>query len=557
MRVASFTTVLALCCSMVFQEVSGQSPWIKNEQAGSHPSRFCRDCGAPQEYVDSLTFGYFLDSLAQDRAFRHLSGSYFFHIVVGKSGRAAVLAYKGSHSGSKFLTALKENASAYQGWYPTYVGGVATTIFFNGTMFALGTLAHAASLSYQEGQAHSELEELARRISAYNGWQPAYVNGEAKAVFFTAEFQWGDRGVNFSIVRPNWDKVRDNFNHPGLIEITNTKYKYHNKPSKQYTFQVWVKANSAIPYDLGASIAIDKSGVVWEGTFNGIAEYSNGNIQVYNRGDSIFDASDTQLLFIKAAAADSANNKWFSADKKVYEYDNTKWSVFDSSQTGLERVLSILVAANGNVICSGFNGISIYDGQRWRFMGKADLHLPSAKVYFANFDSKGRLWIGSFKGLVMMEGDKTVDYSADTSSLLTGLTAYGMAEDEAGNLWFAAHAYKKGHQSGLAELDASGQWRVYNTDNSGLPADHIIALLYHRNDHALWLSVENVGLVRYNLDNDWSLFTRDNSGVPSSVIFGISEDRDGNIWCATSAGLLEISRKETGGNKVALRDRKP
>jgi ligand-binding sensor domain-containing protein len=82
-------------------------------------------------------------------------------------------------------------------------------------------------------------------------------------------------------------------------------------------------------------------------------------------------------------------------------------------------------------------------------------------------------------------------------------------------------------------------------------------LLYDRNDHALWLSVENVGMVRYNLDNDWSLFSRDNSGVPSSVIFGISEDRDGNIWCATSAGLLEISRKETGGNKVALRDRKP
>ena len=466
--------------------------WTRLPSNGeAHPSHVCLDCGAPDTYMDSVAFNYWLDSLSREKPFRDFSGRCFLQIVVDTLGRAFVVRYEGD------LSASKVNA-------------------------------------------------LVKQVTAYNGWRPAYVEGRAAAVSFVGGFTWGGGRASFSISRVDWAAARENFNNPGQVDITNTRYKYRNNASKQYDFQIWVKANSAIPYDLGASITVDKSGVVWEGTFNGIARYYDDNIQVYNRDNAPFDAQSDRRLLVRAAATDSADNKWFSADYKIYEFDSQgKWRVFDSAQTGLARPLGILVSGDGQVICSGWKGFSIFDGVHWHFYKPADFPLPSAKVYFAQFDSKRRLWIGSFKGLVMTEGDKTVSCS-DAASVLEGLTATAMTEDEQGNLWFAVRAYKNGYEGGLAELDASGKWTIYNTTNSGLPASHINALLFDRHDNALWLSVDNVGLVRYDRDKDWSLFTRENSGVPSSVIFAISEDRNGNIWGATGAGLLEVTKKQKG-----------
>lgn len=532
MRHAIITTAFSLACGLLLAATSGQAQqvqliaklaqggddlfsalnWIPRPAANTgapsystykwtrlpsngeaHPSHVCLDCGAPDTYMDPVAFNSWLDSLSGEKPFRGFSGRCFLQIVVNTLGMASVLRYEGDLSASKVNALVKE-------------------------------------------------------VSVYNGWRPAYVDGKATAVAFVGEFAWAGsawtgRRASFSISRVDWVAARENFNIPGEIKITNTKYKYRNKPSKQYAFQVWVKANSNIPYDLGASITVDKSGVVWEGTFNGIAKYYHDNIQVYNRDNAPFDAQSDQLLLVRAATTDSANNKWFSANDKIYELDNQgKWQVFDSTQTGLSRPLGILVSGDGQVICSGWRGFSIFDGVHWHFNAPSDFGLPSTKVHFAQFDSKGRLWIGSFKGLVMAEGDKKGDKTVSYASALEGLTATAMTEDGQGNLWFALHAYKNGYEGGLAELDTSGKWKIYNIDNSGLPASHINVLLFDKHDDALWLSVNNVGLVRFDREQDWSLFTRKNSGVPSSIIFGISEDRDGNIWCATNAGLLEVSR---------------
>jgi ligand-binding sensor domain-containing protein len=211
----------------------------------------------------------------------------------------------------------------------------------------------------------------------------------------------------------------------------------------------------------------------------------------------------------------------------------------------VKDVIGIEAAKNGKVLFSSFKGLLILENDKWNLMTPQNSKLPSEHVSYANYDSKDRLWIGTYAGTVMMGKDGTTTEFNTKPSPLMNLCITDMTEDKDGTLWFATYDYSKKVGEKLVKLDPNGNWSYFDISDSGLPYNHINKVLIDRYEDVLWLSVHNVGLVRFDKKDGWEVYNHQNSGVPSVYIFDMKQDSKGNIWGATFSGLLRVSKKNT------------
>lgn len=81
------------------------------------------------------------------------------------------------------------------------------------------------------------------------------------------------------------------------------------------------------------------------------------------------------------------------------------------------------------------------------------------------------------------------------------------------------------------------EWRTYNTENSGLPSNHINTVAVDaRGD--IWVGTDN-GLERFNRWK-WVDYNSANSGLPSNDILSIAIDAAQNVWVGTDGGLARF-----------------
>jgi ligand-binding sensor domain-containing protein len=152
-------------------------------------------------------------------------------------------------------------------------------------------------------------------------------------------------------------------------------------------------------------------------------------------------------------------------------------------------------------------------------------------------DSKNRLWIGTNKGNIRIDGQSVKEFNDSDTPLATSTLTKGF-EDSNGNIWFSL--YEKFPQTkGFAKLKIDGTWEIISTDNSEIPRNDVLDFAIDEKNNRIWLSLNRVGLSMFNGEN-WQTFTPENSNVPSTYIQSISIDERGNLWCATFAGLLKI-----------------
>lgn len=75
-------------------------------------------------------------------------------------------------------------------------------------------------------------------------------------------------------------------------------------------------------------------------------------------------------------------------------------------------------------------------------------------------------------------------------------------------------------------LHAQGpQWIVYNTGNSGLPADYVRVIAVDTNN-VKWIGSD--GLVQFY--NNWVIYDTNNSGIHSNIVFTVECDKNNNVW---------------------------
>lgn len=390
----------------------------------------------------------------------------------------------------------------------------------------------AQAVGFDGTASPKQVAAVADHLVRYHDWGTAFQDNRPIGFSLIVVVEWNDGELRWHFHPLDLPKLIASISDKGKLDIQNTRYHYRNDFHEHYRVAAWTRKSDSIAHDIGSAIAVDRFNAVWEGTMGGVTWMYGDRIRAYNRLNSLFPTDS-----VTSVVADHDDNKWFADFTTVARFDGRRWTFYDSTMTALSIPLSLSVSPDGRIYCAGFGGLSIYGRGGWTHQDSASLHLPDHRLLYAGADHKGRTWIGSFGGAVMIRDGQTTP-----CAFLGNLTITGMAEDTAGNCWFSTPAYATPHNvmAGLAEYDAAGQWHLFTIANSGLPAEHIESLTYNPIDHALWLCVSGVGVCRFDGNSDWQIITPANSFLPSTEAGGIAVDRDGNIWCATHAGLAEL-----------------
>lgn len=266
---------------------------------------------------------------------------------------------------------------------------------------------------------------------------------------------------------------------------------------------------------------------------------------------------------------DSKNRLWLGTSTGVALMENGKFTTFPS-YNGLDddKIFHITEDVKGNIwVATANNGISIYDGKKFRSYGINDgLSISECNRILCLRD--GTSWVGSFGyGLVSykngrfsraglrenFEADYVFDMEARNDGSFLVLTERGLYEyrngsfalinpveidysrasdlliDNKNQLWISTY--------GLGVYAISENKTVLYNQQNGLKVDDIICL-YQDNAGNTWMGTNGSGLYQYN-GNAFITYNQ-SCGLSANIVRGLCFDQENNLLVGTSVGIDKI-----------------
>lgn len=449
-------------------------------------SRFCLDCGDTKAEPPKDFVAEFLSNL-NEKSLKKIKGSIEVQILVDSNGKPCLLSAKNE-------TNIKSK-----------------------------------KLRLQDG------------INNTEKWSPAINKSEAESASVSLLFIF-DNGLK-SIQRREFNtKNRSNMKSVGTPDVKGSR---ESKLSESWT--VFNQRNSKLPWDMSRAVFTDKEGIVWVGTDNGLVKMNGEEMEIFNTQNSGLKPvkyNKNKTASIRDATVDKMNNKWLIAGWDAYKYDGKNWTVFDSINSPINWARKLFVDNSNNVYFTSWRGVSKYDGEKWTTIDTSNSKLPSNKTLGVFVDSKERVWIGTFSGNIRIDVDKTVEFNNSNTPLKEGSISK-MYEDKNGNLWFDLYNDDDKSKAGMFVLRTNGEWESLKPKNSELfTKNSINDFLLDEDKNVLWITLNSVGLIKYDIKNDkWETYTNENSNIPSIHVMQLTKDKNGTIWGATFAGLIKLNEK--------------
>ena len=115
-------------------------------------------------------------------------------------------------------------------------------------------------------------------------------------------------------------------------------------------------------------------------------------------------------------------------------------------------------------------GLSVYDGVAFSHVMDVETNLEDTRVNAVLIDDQERIWIGTFKGIYILE-DGTWTHLSRRDQLLHD-TVFALYQDQQGGIWIGHYASPKGGISYVKD----DQW-LYFTVDEGLPHNNVTGFL--------------------------------------------------------------------------------
>lgn len=454
--------------------------------------KFCLDCGDTKAGYDEQEFAKLEDKLNKELKLQGIKGAAKFQVLVDSKGRACVL-------------------------------------------------------SHTDQSKNSISSKIIEELNKFKKWTPAITAGKKEEKSsINLIFTVNENKIIGKIERVDMTSFKKSFDQPKSPEIFNKTYDYKNQNLKNYKITVWNSRNSNLPDNMNDD-TIDKNGLIWLTLDEGLVTFDGKNFK--NAEQNITDKGKSFSYY--AIASDNDNVKWVYGKKNIYSFDNSKWTMYDPKEIGIDGAYKIINNSKTSEVffCSD-EGLTIYKNGKWSNINKDKIkEFPSNRVTFAKRDSKNRIWIGTFSGTVMIDENGKATNFETTKTVLKGKCITSMDEDENGNLYFSLFEFdgkekgKVNNDEGIAVRDSDGTFKQFTTENSGMPFNHTNCVVYDKNEKVLWISTDRAGLVRYDLKDGWENYHNENSEIPTSYISTMTLDENGNLYLATRQGLVKIERK--------------
>ncbi len=315
-------------------------------------------------------------------------------------------------------------------------------------------------------------------------------------------------------------------------------------------------------------LIIDKSGVIWIATDNGLNFYSP------KRSKFIFQSSRLPLLLeppdllnksIRAVTQTIDETLWLGTDEGLVGIKNINGSsaFFDNVELQSLNIWSLFSGNSGNLWIGTYGqGLKELDIKTnklksWKIENPAFNTLAFNYVMTILQDDNGMLWIGFWGGglarINPLNSDVEYWRNEANNPLSLGFNDVWMLyQDRRGRIWIGTNG------GGLDLFNAETQnsfyhWQADKKNKASLSSDDIYSICESINGNRsedqtiLWIGTAN-GLNKFVIENDSrkgsdsvlnvsnSYYTVEN-GLPDNAIESILEDENGDLWIGTSSGI--------------------
>lgn len=263
------------------------------------------------------------------------------------------------------------------------------------------------------------------------------------------------------------------------------------------------------------SIAFDKQGNGWIGTYGGGVLYLNLNTPVkdttkipykdptgHDGKDSLTIIKDTLLWenytianglandTVRAGIIDALGNKWFSTygglSQPKYDgsYNKTIWFNYNKEEKLTIDTITCISFAHDTMFLGTLGGgvFKFYDGYFKQRHYTTNI-LNGNVIYASVVDARNNIWFGTAVGVLKFNVDSstwklynTANTSAKTTVGLVSNNVFSVTIDHHGNKWF-------GTDAGVSKFDGT-TWTTY-TSNNGLLFNTVLAILADKQDN-IW-----------------------------------------------------------------------
>ena len=262
---------------------------------------------------------------------------------------------------------------------------------------------------------------------------------------------------------------------------------------------------------------------------------------------------------------DAYNDYWVTVDKEdniwvithstgtfIYKKNEKRWY---SSLTELMRsegfqdvpdniqVWEICYDSKGFLwVATDHLGVLVLDfkTKEWRQFTNVkgdDSSLPDITCKHLYLDQLGRMWVATYKNGVAMCSESMSNF---VSLNIGDINA--ICEDQQGNYWIGRN------DGGIIKMDPKTLEPIdtFSKQRLGVPSDIIVGS-YASKDGSLWFGTYEGGLLQYK-NGQWKNYRTTDPGnaFVTNNIWGITEDRWGNIWVGVLGGGAVRIDKRTG-----------
>ena len=315
-----------------------------------------------------------------------------------------------------------------------------------------------------------------------------------------------------------------------------------------------------IPCDEINSIFRDSFGNMWLGSIGGGVLMTDTYEPLFIRHNLNLQDEEISTTSVKALFVDSERNIWLGIGTyglACQEYTTGELTLYShmpefADIASVPTINSIIQRRNGEIWFGTYDGgLFIYrKGEKVRSLYPYNCDfLYSSCVSALYEDEKGNCWVGTRGNLGISMADGTgykfgmMDFGDGFSS--DWLFVKDIIEDKDHSIWIATSNYGIVHITGDVRQPSTLKYRNYSFRNGKLLTNTVLCL-YIDQFGKLWAGTEGGGLYLY--DRKKQLFEEKNReyNIPGDMVGSIEEDKRGNLWLGTNAGLVKLGVQMEG-----------
>ena len=295
-----------------------------------------------------------------------------------------------------------------------------------------------------------------------------------------------------------------------------------------------ISSEQGLPHDGISALFEDTDGSLWIGTQGGgLARLRDGVFTSYTSREGLADDS------VNAVLESRDGSIWVATDAGLSRLRGGQVTRLGRAE-GLPdlRVLTLWEDTDDGGLWVGTEaGVALFQGGRFvrhpAIAALADsvpgrLWVRGVRVH------RGRLWVGGaeVRHVALNGGPVSVVRRRDGS----GLAFTSFVEDSSGALWI-------GSWNGLLSLDGGEDavaHELYRTRDGG--SQGVVFGGLGDREGSLWIATRDRGLFRLRAGR-WSSYGVA-EGMPANDVYGVLEDGQGHLWMSTGRGIARVAKRD-------------